>query len=247
MWDPPLLFGHRGAPGGDLRENTIPSFERAVLDGATALETDAHRTRDGSIVLSHDENLQRVFGIDLEIRAHTLAEIQAVAAVPTLADVLARFPSHPINVDIKQRDPPMERELLDVIEHAQASHRVLLASFHGDALERVRALGYRGPTCLSRSELARILLLPVSALRLWRVRGARAQVPRHSGLARFDTPSFIDKCHALGVAVDFWTINAEHEARELLALGADGIMSDSPAAVRPAIAARADENRLPFK
>jgi glycerophosphoryl diester phosphodiesterase len=48
---------------------------------------------------------------------------------------------------------------------------------------------------------------------------------------QFNTKQFIDKCHNLGLAVDFWVINQRAQASELLDLGADGIMTDDPRAI----------------
>jgi glycerophosphoryl diester phosphodiesterase len=60
------------------------------------------------------------------------------------------------------------------------------------------------------------------------------QVPPRSGRVRFASRRFVDRCHALGLAVDFWVVNELAQARALLALGADGLMSDDPAAVAAA-------------
>lgn len=220
--------------GEPLAENTMPSFERALAEGATAIETDAHRTADGHVVLSHDHDLVRVFGVPLDIRHHTLEEIQRRAPVPTLVDVLRRFPHVPLNVDIKQRAPAMEKAIVRVVEDEDAAPRVLLTSFHVDVIRRVRALGYAGPTGLGRDEVVRLAFLPRAAARLWPVKGARAQVPPRTGRLRFDTAAFVGRCHDVGVAVDYWTVNDPAQARALLALGADGIMSDVPGVVRSA-------------
>ena len=53
-----------------------------------------------------------------------------------------------------------------------------------------------------------------------------------------DRAAFIAKCHSLGLRVDFWTVDDPDEARRLLELGADGIMTNDPAAVRPVFASR---------
>jgi glycerophosphoryl diester phosphodiesterase len=234
MWPRPLLFGHRGAPGDGCAENTIASFERALLEGATALETDAHMTLDGHVVLSHDESLGRVFGKDVVIAKTTLADVQAVAPVPTLATLLARFVDVPINIDIKQRAPRMDEAIVRAVRDANATSRVLLTSFHADVVRAVRRRGYEGPTGMGRDEVARLLFVPRALIRAWPLSGKRVQVPRREGRLRFDTKEFVDKAHALGVAVDYWTINDVDEARELLALGADGIMSDVPGVVAEA-------------
>jgi glycerophosphoryl diester phosphodiesterase len=227
-WRPPLLFGHRGAPGAGCVENTLGSFARALADGANALETDAHRTADGAIVLCHNPDLREVHHADLVIARATRAEL-AAHGVPTLEELLAAAPGCAINIDVKQRTPPMERAVIDAVHAAGAEARVLLTSFFGDVIENVRACGYRGPTGLSRAELVRLRFAPRALLRAWRPRGQRAQVPVRHGRVRFDTPAFVERSHALGIAVDYWVINEPEEGRRLLALGADGLMSDDPA------------------
>jgi glycerophosphoryl diester phosphodiesterase len=233
-FDQRLLFGHRGACAHE-RENTMAAFTRAITDGANALETDAHLSRDAHVMLVHDPELLRVFGRDARVLELTRAELE-VLGVPALSDVLAAFPSTPINIDVKQREPRMERAIVEVIERAGQASRVLLTSFFDDVVHAVRATGYGGPTGLAYREIVRLYALPQLVSSVWRVRGARAQVPPRSGRAQFATRGFIDKCHALGIAVDFWVVNEVEEARSLLALGADGLMSDDPGAIAPAFA-----------
>jgi glycerophosphoryl diester phosphodiesterase len=228
-----LLFGHRGASAHE-RENTIVSFARALRDGANALETDAHVSKDGHVMLAHDPDLSRVFGVTSQIMDIPRAELERLG-VPSLAEVLAAFPGVPINIDIKQREPRMERRIVEVLEKADACARVLLTSFFDDVVGRVRALGYPGPTGLAYREILRLYVLPPAVNRVVKLRGARAQVPPRSGRAQFATPRFINRCHALGIAVDFWVVNELAQAQELVALGADGIMSDDPARVAAAL------------
>ena len=74
---------------------------------------------------------------------------------------------------------------------------------------------------------------------LWRqlpFTGTAAQLPEAAGPMRFDRVAFIAKCHAIGLRIDFWVIDDVAEARRLLDLGADGIMTNDPAAIRPAFA-----------
>jgi len=55
---PPRIAGHRGA-AGTVPENTLASFRRGLEDGATFIELDVHSSRDGEIVIIHDETVQR--------------------------------------------------------------------------------------------------------------------------------------------------------------------------------------------
>src|SRR5512139_2363472 len=75
----PTVIGHRGA-SGELPENTIAAFGHAVADGAAILETDVHITRDGALVLIHDEMLERTTNGRGRVGDHTLAELRALDA-----------------------------------------------------------------------------------------------------------------------------------------------------------------------
>jgi glycerophosphoryl diester phosphodiesterase len=239
----PRLYAHRGA-SHELPENTIAAFQRAIDVGADAIETDAHLTKDGHVVLSHDATGARMCGTAVPIADVTLDELRAWDAggghrVPTLEEALAAFPGVPFNVDAKSLHPAMVPRIVDVVHRMKAEDRTLLASFDSSNLRRIRALGYRGRTGLGQSEVVRLLALPTRALRyaLLRLRGAAAQIPyRHFG---FDlgTRAVIEKCHALGLEVHYWTVNDAPLATRLLDLGADAVMTDDPRAIAPVLRA----------
>jgi glycerophosphoryl diester phosphodiesterase len=125
---------------------------------------------------------------------------------------------------------------LEVVRRHAAEERVVAASFHGGPLRRLRAAGWRGAMSLSRFEFAAAWLLP-SFLHGGYPPGMRAQIPTHTGPCSLATPGVLRKLQALGLAVDYWTINDPEEAKRLVALGADGIMTDDPARIVPAVRA----------
>jgi glycerophosphoryl diester phosphodiesterase len=250
----PRLYAHRGA-AIERPENTLDAFARALALGADALETDLHLTADGHVVAAHDATLARTAGSPVAIRLATLAELRRCdvgwgfvdrdgrrpfagsgARVPTLDEVLDAFPGVPINVDVKQRAPAMVAPLLDLLRRRGAEQRVLVTSFDGAVLRAVRAAGYPGRTGLSLTEVLRLYAAPLRALRALPLGGGAAQLPPRARGLRLDTPGFIGKCHALGLRVDYWTINDPAEAERLLQAGADGIMTDDPAAIAPVFA-----------
>lgn len=245
----PIVYAHRGA-SCELPENTMESFALALELGADAIETDAHMTRDGRIVLSHDATGDRMAGVSSAIKDTTLSDLRQwnVGArftptrpgafrssdrfrMPTLEEALDAYPNVPFNVDAKQTTPDMIPALLRAIRGAHAEDRVRIASFSSANLVRVRALGYTGETSLSAKEIARIMFLPKSALRWARVDGQAAQVPRRAYGVSFASQGAIDRLHMLGVRVDFWTIDEKAEADELFAMGADGVMTNDPRAI----------------
>jgi glycerophosphoryl diester phosphodiesterase len=250
----PRLYAHRGA-AVELPENTLEAFELAIAVGADAIETDAHVTRDGHVVLSHDPRGDRMCGMDVAIEDAPFDEVRSWNAgarfkstagramertfrVPTLEEALRAFPSVAFNVDAKSRHPEMVPRLLEAIGRCHAEDRVLVASFDARTLRDVRARGYRGKTGLAQSEVLRLLALPTFALRAFPLRGAAAQIPyREMGLD-LGTRRLIDKCHALDLEVHYWTVNDPALAERLLDAGADAIMTDDPRAIAPVIAKR---------
>ena len=249
---PRRLYAHRGA-SAERPENTLPAFARAVEVGVDALELDVHATRDGHLVVAHDATAQRTCGSPLAWGDLDLAEAQRLDAgwgfvgpdgkrpfagrgisVPTFEQVLVEFPDVRVNVDLKG-----ERAVdlaLALVRRLGAEERVTIASFQLRTLTRVRRQGYGGETSLAQPEVVTLLSLPAMLWRQLPRTGDAAQVPTRQGPIRFDRKTFIAKCHSLGLRVDYWVVDDRAEAERLLELGADGIMTNDPAALRPLFA-----------
>jgi glycerophosphoryl diester phosphodiesterase len=254
------LYAHRGA-SAERPENTMAAFERAAEVGVDGLELDVHLTHDGHLVVAHDDTARRMTGVDAPWGALDLADVRRLDAgwgfvapdgarpfagqgvgVPTLEEVIDAFPGMRLNVDLK-RGARAADAALELLRQRRAEDRVTLASFHLGTMLAIRRRGYGGETALSRGEIASLLSMPAMLWRQLPFTGTAAQVPVSQGAIHFDRASFVAKCHHLGLRVDFWTIDDPATAERLLALGADGIMTNDPAALRPLFQARADETR----
>jgi glycerophosphoryl diester phosphodiesterase len=227
------------------------AFERAVEVGVDALEMDVHVTRDGHVIVAHDDTARRMCGVAAAWGELDLADARRLdagwgflapdgtrpfagrgIAVPTLEEVIEAFPRTRLNVDIKRGDRAIEAAL-ELVRRRKVEERVTLASFHLGTLVAVRRKGYGGETGMASGEIASLLSIPALLWRQLPFTGTAAQVPVSQGAIRFDRTPFIAKCHSLGLRVDFWTIDDREEAARLLALGADGIMTNDPAAIAP--------------
>jgi glycerophosphoryl diester phosphodiesterase len=245
------LYAHRGA-SAERPENTLSAFERAVEVGVDALEMDVHVTRDGQLIVAHDGTAERTCGGRLAWTDLDLADVRRLDAgwgfvaadgtrpfagrairVPTFEEVLDAFPAMRINVDLK--GGPAIGLLLDAVRRRRAEDRVTPASFHVSTLVELRRRGWGGETALSQAEVAALVGLPAMLWRQLPFTGTAAQVPVNVSRLRFDRATFIAKCHSLGLRVDFWTVDDRDQAARLLALGADGIMTNHPRAVRPIV------------
>jgi glycerophosphoryl diester phosphodiesterase len=245
----PFVIAHRGA-SAELPENTLPAFERAVECGVDALEMDVHLTRDEQLVVAHDDTCERTTGANLAWSSLTADEVARLDAgwgflaadgsrpfaghgirAPKFEAVLDAFPEQHINVDIKgDRSVAV---MLELVRRRRAEERVTIASFQLATLVEVRRKGYAGETALSQTEVATLAALPGLAWRQLPFTGTAAQIPTHAGPLHFDRSSFIAKCHSVGLRVDFWVIDSPDEAKRLLELGADGIMTNDPKAIAP--------------
>ena len=247
---PKLLYAHRGA-AKELPENTLESFKHALVLGANALEMDAHMTRDGVLVIAHDVDGKRMCGRDEEIKNVTYSELQTWDAghgyvdqdgkssfrgksfrIPTLNSVLESFPDTQINIDVKQWNPSMVDHIIKTIDRHNASTRICLASFRARTLGKIRLNGYTGQTALSAGEVLLSLTFPKIAKHT-PYRGNAAQIPTKSGPLKLGSKRSIRRLQRSGCRVDFWTINDFTVAKELLNMGADGIMTDDPRTIAP--------------
>jgi glycerophosphoryl diester phosphodiesterase len=238
------LYGHRGASAREP-ENTLPAFERALADGANALELDIHRTADGHFVVAHDPDGLRTAGTAERIRELSLDRVRRwrlehrgrTATVPTLEEVLRAFPGVPTSIDLKPDAPQAVPELLELLDRCDAAATATLASFSTRVVNRIRALGYPGPTALTRPEVALLRFLPAFVAQR-HLRGHAAHVPLRSGPVRLDVRSFLVRCRRLGLRADFWVVNDPQQAQRLFEAGATGIMTDDPASLAHVFFAR---------
>jgi glycerophosphoryl diester phosphodiesterase len=245
----PWLVAHRG--GSALApENTLAAFDRASAVRADALEIDVRCTRDGAVVVFHDEDTARLLGAPGTVEGRTLAELSRLdagwaftpdggtsfpwrgrgLAVPTLAEVLRRYPAVRLNVDAKHDGPELAARLAEVVRDAAAEDRVCVGSFSDAQAGR---LGSLLPRC------ARFLPQQAATCHVLAARAGQPAAGCPSGFDLADLPhrlgdqvvvdaALVAYFHALGIPVHVWTVDDEAEMRALLAEGVDGIVTDRP-------------------
>ena len=245
----PVNFAHRGG-AKIVPENTLEGFREGLRVGAGVLELDVHALADGTVVVHHDETVDRTTNGSGAIREMTLAEVKRLDAgyrftpdggrtyphrgegvkVPTLKEVYREFTDVPINVEIKGKRPDIEETVWRIIEGAGAEERTLVVSEDSGTIRRFReASGGSVATASSSAELIFFWLL--SRLRLIGLSKPSYQALQgpetYKGL-RIVTPELVRGAHERGLRVDVWTIDHEPDMRRLLGFGVDGIMTDRP-------------------
>jgi glycerophosphoryl diester phosphodiesterase len=243
---PPRVIAHRGA-SAEYPENTIPAFRAAVKSGAEYIELDVHCTRDGEVVVVHDERLSRIASDDHAIKEMTIAELEAIDAafnfspagdgtplrgqgihIPKLSEVLSSWPAMRFVIEFKPRDPAIADETLEIVHRTAMERRVLFASEHSAPIARVRAVAPQIPTNLPAAEIVSFVQSLSSGVGSYAVIGDALQIPpEHRGI-RLATREIVAAAHRNGLEVHVWTINEQAQMEEMLSLGVDGIITDEP-------------------
>ena len=227
----PLVFAHRG--GSALApENTIAAFDNGLALGADGLELDVHLSRDGTVVVHHDRTLNRTTALRGPLAARTADELRR-AAIPSLAEVLARYRDVRIIIEMKVNRAELAAAALEVIRRADAVERVCLGSFGWRVLRAARAIEPRVATSAAREEVRWALYRSWCRWPVSRVAYAGYQVPEASGLTRVVSPQFIEDAHRAGLGVQVWTVDTDEDARRLMAWGVDALITDRPDRIVP--------------
>ncbi|MEY4349034.1 MAG: hypothetical protein RLZ69_977 [Actinomycetota bacterium] len=230
------VFAHRGFASESAPENTLAAFERALEVGATHMETDIQATSDGVAVVFHDDDLERVAGIVGRVDGITFEQLQEVRIggqhIPTLLEALQRFPQARFNIDVKRANAiaPTVQAILS----AKAADRVLVSSFSGSRRKKaLRMLAERGAKVPTSADAALMLSLYLAArigvfaafARLSRNIQA-LQLPEAFAGLKLTHPRLIAFAKRAGLQVDYWVINEPTRMKQLVKLGADGIVTD---------------------
>ena len=136
-----LKVGHRGAKAYET-ENTLESFSKAIELGANAIELDVRISSDAKLIVIHDDNLKKVFGKDVRIKESTLEELKQLTdnRIVTFDEALRFIGRKVEKILVELKDTGYERDILDIIRKEKLEDRVIVVSFHEEALAHVREL-----------------------------------------------------------------------------------------------------------
>ncbi|MCP5094458.1 MAG: NUDIX domain-containing protein [Chloroflexi bacterium] len=244
----PVVLAHRGWRGY-YPENTLLAFEMASKMPIDGLEIDIHSTADGELVVIHDDTVDRTTNGSGPVKSYTFAELQKLDAgyhwtkddgktfpfrgrgitIPTLKEVMERFPHLWINVDIKQAAPSIIESFGTLIRKTDKAAHMCVGSFNGQTVARFRREMPAVAKSGSKNEVR--LLFVTSKLRmpgLYRGQANVFQIPEYEGRIHLVTPQFVQAAHKNNVAVHVWTVNETAVMQRLLDIGVDGLVTDYP-------------------
>lgn len=223
-----LNIAHRGA-SGCFPENTLAAFRAAIDAGADMCELDVQLTRDGALVVIHDDKVDRTTDGKGAVAAMTLAEIKRLDAgtrfdarfkgesIPTLEEVFDLVDGRcALNIELKAAG--LEGPVSDLVRARGAIGSAIISSFDWEAIARVR-------------HIAPELRVGLLASR-WPARliGAATEIKADAINPSFDivTEDLCIAAHNREINVYAWTVDEPAIMRSLIADGADGIMTNWP-------------------
>lgn len=241
----PLIIAHRGS-STHAPENTLAAFTLAADQGADAVELDVTLTRDGQVVVIHDDTLERTtngqgrvdqlpYATVLEFDAGAKFNAQfAGERVPLLSQVFETVGQRVlINVEIKSttvRSTGLEARVIDLIRQHGLIERVIVSSFNPLALIKIKRAEPRLACGLIYSPDE-----PIYLSRAWftpLIPNLDARHPRADTV----TSDVVKHIHARGQKVNVWTILEPIEVQTLAAAGVDGLIGNDPVMMRETLA-----------
>ncbi len=222
------VIGHRGAAGHEP-ENTLCSFQKALDLGVDMVELDVHASKDGHLMVIHDNTLDRTTNGHGLVTSYTKAELQQLDAgkgekIPTLDDVYWLVADKAkINVEIKGYG--IEGLIMYYLRKRNAFDQIMISSFNQEALQLIKEY---------EPEIKTAVLfegIPYNLPELLR----ELQVIAYNPSKDFLQPEHISIAHREGCSVYVYTVDESLEIAYWLSYGVDGIISNFPDKVKAAV------------
>jgi len=227
----PIIYAHRGA-SSQAPENTMAAFVRALELGAGGIELDIHMTKDGHLVVIHDEAIDRTSNGIGKVKDLSLSELLeydfgswfsedfAAERIVTLEQVIALLSDWEgvLNIEIKSGGEDIESSVLELLDKYQAIEKVIISSFNHYTLVNIKKLNNRIKTGVLFMET---LYAPWEyAKRL----GACAIHPYYRAI----NPEIIGECLKNGIDVNVFTVDRVEDIKNFAKASVSGIITNVP-------------------
>jgi glycerophosphoryl diester phosphodiesterase len=234
------VWAHRGA-SGHAPENTLTAFRIAADMGADGVELDVQLTKDGRLVVIHDETIDRVSDGTGRVKDYTLAELKRFnfnkkgitkplfMEIPTLEETLETLHGTDLIVNIELKTgvffyQGVEEKAVRAVRARNMGERVIYSSFNHYSVTRVKELDPSAKTGL---------LFGGGVIVTAEVCEKLGVTASHPDMGALRHPRLLRDARARGVKVHAWTANAEADLRYCFEHRVDAVVTNFPdAAIR---------------
>lgn len=220
-----INYAHRGA-SSYAPENTMEAFRLGLEMGANGIETDVQRTKDGVLVLFHDDTIVRMTGQPGKIQDYTYAELLEFdvcnyglqGKIPRLEEFLAEFSHLDIQFAIEFKEAFTEAQTIDMLGRFGMQDKTVLTSFKLECLMRAKlyAPGYK----------AGYLTDDVNPMvtKVLKTMGVEQVCPK----GKLVSPELVRRLHEEGFSVRPWGVKSEGRMKEIYQAGVNGMTVNFP-------------------
>lgn len=216
-----FVVAHRGA-SAYKPENTLSSLRLAVELGADMVEIDVRQSRDGHIVVLHDETVERTTNGKGFVKDLTLKELKSLDAglgnkIPTLSEA-AVFLKGKARLVVEIKALGIEEKVVETLDETGVADDVVVTSFFHPVLKRVKDLRPKiraGVIIASR---------PVAPSKLALDAKADAIFPRY----KYVDEELVSAAHKNNLLVFPWTVDSADQVELLAKIGVDGVVTNKP-------------------
>ena len=228
------IWAHRGA-SGYAPENTLEAFRKAAEMKADGVELDIQLTKDGELVVIHDERVNRVSDGNGYVRDFTYEELRKLDVsrpmpsygtvhIPTLAQVLEELKPTGMVVNIECKTgiifyPELEEKMVRLVKDMGMTERIWCSSFNHESVLKVQKLCPEMKTGFLVSDVIADVADYVKRY------GVHAL---HPPVHHMQEEGLLDRCRQKGIAVHIWTVNDKAQMRRFAAAGADAVITNYP-------------------
>lgn len=228
------IFAHRGA-SAYAPENTLEAFRLAMEQGADGIELDVQMTKDGELVVIHDETIDRVSNGNGAVRDYTLEELKQFSVsnhfeqypdvkIPTLREVLELVKPGTMEINIELKTgiywyPQIEQKVLELVKEEGMEERIIYSSFNHYSVQKIRELSPEAETAYLIGD---VMLDVADYTRNTGIKGL------HPALFHVKMADFLKEYKESGIALRVWTVNDKDQIRWLIDEGVDAVITNYP-------------------
>lgn len=208
---PAQTIGHRGA-SAYAPDNSMEAFQKANAMGASGIETDLRRTKDGVLILSHNDVVTADNGRQISISKSTLEQIQALnfggQPLCTLEELLNYLQSTDMMLWLEFKAEGCEKDAVELVHAYGMQSRTLYISKSMDYLDNILACDANARCCWTFSSFKSVASVKNTVV----AHGYVGILPQYACV----TPELTKAMHDMGFIVAVWTVNSEKSMRDMV-------------------------------
>ncbi|MGI6279828.1 MAG: glycerophosphodiester phosphodiesterase [Acutalibacteraceae bacterium] len=218
-------YAHRGA-SEYLPENTLLAFYTGIYMGANGIETDVRKTKDGKLILFHDDTLERVTGESGAVEDYTYKELQNFHVkkngfydkIPLFEDFLQHLSHQNLTFAIELKGEGVEEEIAELLRKYDMANKTVVTSFSFEYISKFRLLAPEFPIGWLVREINDDIINSLKSI------NAEEICPK----AEILTAELVDDLHSKGFRVRAWGVADESLMELAFDCGVDGMTVNFP-------------------